>query len=283
MYVYPSTLSPSLSLSTAHSSPVTPLSPPRYRSTPLSGSSPLFVTAVSPLKHCVPSLSLSSFSPTCSFRRSQSTLLRPLVSSALRFSLRLAESSFLPDPPPCIFGRWIRRNGSTTPFVPELGRVRMRRLTSTGENRDWSPFYANHVPARPSLTRPCFFFFFLFFFPFFFFFSSRVLSRQRSYAERNERRGRESVIGKIAKERSVGWVCRVETIGRVLFSLSNLCTIFRYRKLKRFAGGNATPSSEKTFLFFPSLFCRRSFEHRARTKPYSVFEKERKGRGKNRK
>lgn len=136
VYVYPSTLSPSLSLSTAHSSPVTPLSPPRYRSTPLSGSSPLFVTAVSPLKHCVPSLSLSSFSPTCSFRRSQSTLLRPLVSSALRFSLRLAESSFLPDPPPCIFGRWIRRNGSTTPFVPELGRVRMRRLTSTGENRD---------------------------------------------------------------------------------------------------------------------------------------------------
>lgn len=59
VYVYPSTLSPSLSLSTAHSSPVTPLSPPRYRSTPLSGSSPLFVTAVSPLKHCVPSLSLS--------------------------------------------------------------------------------------------------------------------------------------------------------------------------------------------------------------------------------
>lgn len=134
-----------------------------------------------------------------------------------------------------------------------------------------------HVPARPSLTRPCFFFFFLFFFPFFFFFSSRVLSRQRSYAERNERRGRESVIGKIAKERSVGWVCRVETIGRVLFSLSNLCTIFRYRKLKRFAGGNATLSSEKTFLFFPSLFCRRSFvTHRARNR--TLFSRK-KGRG----
>lgn len=89
MYTYIHPLS--LSLPLALYGPLFPcdaapsLSPPRYRSTPLSGCSPLFVTAVSPLKHCAPSLSLSSlplfssFSPTCSFRRSQSTLLRPLV------------------------------------------------------------------------------------------------------------------------------------------------------------------------------------------------------------
>lgn len=80
-----------------------------------------------------------------------------------------------------------------------------------------------------------------------------------------------------SREGEIGWVCRVETIGRVLFSLSNLCTIFRYRKLKRFAGGNATLSSEKTFLFFPSLFCRRSFvTHRARNR--TLFSRK-KGRG----
>lgn len=61
VYVYP----PSLSLPLALYGPLFPcdaapsLSPPRYRSTPLSGCSPLFVTAVSPLKHCAPSLSLS--------------------------------------------------------------------------------------------------------------------------------------------------------------------------------------------------------------------------------
>lgn len=100
--------------------------------------------------------------------------------------------------------------------------------------------------------------------------------------ERTERQRVGNWKNRGSREEEIGWVCRVETIGRVLFSLSNLCTIFRYRKLKRFAGGNATLSSEKTFLFFPSLFCRRSFvTHRARTKPYSVFEKERKRRGKN--
>lgn len=102
--------------------------------------------------------------------------------------------------------------------------------------------------------------------------------------ERTERQRVGNWKNRGSREEEIGWVCRVETIGRVLFSLSNLCTIFRYRKLKRFAGGNATLSSEKTFLFFPSLFCRRSFvTHRARTKPYSVFEKERKRRRKNRK
>lgn len=104
--------------------------------------------------------------------------------------------------------------------------------------------------------------------------------------ERTERQRVGNWKNRGSREEEIGWVCRVETIGRVLFSLSNLCTIFRYRKLKRFAGGNATLSSEKTFLFFPSLFCRRkrSFvTHRARTKPCSVFEEERKGRGKNRK
>lgn len=143
VYVYP----PSLSLPLALYGPLFPcdaapsLSPPRYRSTPLSGCSPLFVTAVSPLKHCAPSLSLSPSpssppSPPLAPSAGRSRRSFAPLSSALRFSLRLAESSFLPDPPPCIFGRWIRRNGSTTPFVPELGRVRMRRLTSTGENRD---------------------------------------------------------------------------------------------------------------------------------------------------
>lgn len=63
MYTYIHPLS--LSLPLALYGPLFPcdaapsLLPPRYRSTPLSGCSPLFVTAVSPLKHCAPSLSLS--------------------------------------------------------------------------------------------------------------------------------------------------------------------------------------------------------------------------------
>lgn len=144
VYVYPPSLSLSLSLSTAHSSPATP---PRL-SHPLATVPPLFLAAVHclspqflrlsivlPLFLSLPSPSSPPSPPLAPSAGRSRRSFAPL-SSALRFSLRLAESSFLPDPPPCIFGRWIRRNGSTTPFVPELGRVRMRRLTSTGENRD---------------------------------------------------------------------------------------------------------------------------------------------------
>lgn len=52
--------------------------------------------------------------------------------------------------------------------------------------------------------------------------------------ERTERQRVGNWKNRGSREEEIGWVCRVETIGRVLFSLSNLCTIFRYRKLKRF-------------------------------------------------
>lgn len=96
----------------------------RLVSHPLAAVPPLFPLAAA---HCLSpqflrlsivfplSLSpLSSFSPTCSFRRSQSTLLRAPLSSALRSSL--LENS--PCRPSSVYFWTIRRNGSTTPFAP---------------------------------------------------------------------------------------------------------------------------------------------------------------------
>lgn len=116
------------------------------------GCSPLFVTAVSPvsivlafplLRTSLPSGPHPHLSPLAAI-----VAVVPSFPCRLRYVSRY--DSVVPPWFPVYFWTRTRRNGSTTPFVPELGRVRMRRLTSTEENRDWSSFYQPRFrQARP--------------------------------------------------------------------------------------------------------------------------------------
>lgn len=137
VYVYSSSLPPPSPLSLSRSPLRSPrLSSPRCRSTPLSsGCSPLFVTAVPSLKHCVPSLSPPSppsppLAPSAG--RSPRSFAPPC---RLRYVSRYSRTRRVVLPP-CIFGR----SEETVQRPHSLPRTGTRTYAPTdehdGENRD---------------------------------------------------------------------------------------------------------------------------------------------------